>query len=227
MKYISLIILSSLFGINTYAGLSEFGTIISSKPGHSTFTVDDGNPMKRYCVIEMDVEDKKIKWISHPLPESYVKRVPKFLYNFGEKQMLLGSVGKDKEDNPTAQIHLYTKDTQELELIADTKCARNPDIIISKKSVEFICGPNKKKIDVDVKAKVVKGFPEKKIEFKGKQYKAKNANWTFEIAETDNYFKDRLLVRQGNQTLKEYKANDFMRCFEHETLKGSQNKFSE
>lgn len=213
----------------SFAGLAEFGTIFSSGPGHAVFTVHDGNPIKKYCVIEMNVEQKKIKWISHPLDESYVKREPRYLFNFNDKHLLIGSLGKDKQSQITAQLHLYTKGEQTLELLAEAECTDRAEFKIENSSIDFSCGSQLKtvKFKEDVKVKTKGVFPADPIEFKGKIDLAKPEGWKFEIAETDNYFKDRLLVFQGPQLLKEYKAKDFMRCFEYETLKGSQDKFTE
>ncbi len=225
--YISFMLL--LFSVSSYAGLAEFGTINSTSPGVVVFTLHDGNPIKKYCVIELTVSEKKIKWISHPLEEAYVKRDPRFLYNFNDKQLLIGSIGKDKKDNITAQVHFYTKGLQTLDLLAEAECTDRAEITVENKAIDFSCGNKVKtvKLEQDLKSKVTSGFPTESIEFKGKVSEVKNDDWRFEIAETDNYFKDRFLVFQGNQLLKEYKSKDFMRCFEYETLKGSQDKFSE
>jgi hypothetical protein len=209
--------------------LAEFGTLHSSDPGQVVITVDDGNPIKRYCIIELTVKDKKIRWISHPLSEAFVKRDPKFIYNFNDKNLLVASTGKDKKDIINAQVHLYTKADQKLDLLAEEECTDRAEIKVDNKSVNFLCGDKARtvKLSDESKAKTAGLLTSKPIEFKGKTYEVKNGDWRFEIAETDNYFKDRLLVIQKNQVLKEYKASDFSRCFEYETLKGSQDKFSE
>lgn len=226
----SLLFLVFTFTLNyLFAGLAEFGTVFSSGPGHAVMTLHDGNPLKRYCLIELTVLDKKIKWISHPLEEAYVKRDPRYLYNFNDKQILIGSVGKDKKDNITAQVHLYTKGEQTLELLAEAECTDRAEFKIEGKSVDFSCGSKVKTVKMkdDLKSKITSNYPSDPIEFKDKVYEVKNGDWRFEIGETDDYFKDRFLVYQGNQMLKEYKSKDFLRCFEYETLKGSQDKFNE
>lgn len=225
-----IIFLAGLFFIKTsFAGLAEFGTVYSSGPGHAVITLHDGNPLKRYCLIELTVLEKKIKWISHPLEEAYVKRDPRHIYNFNDKQILIGSIGKDKKDNITAQVHLYTKGAQTLDLLAESECTDRAEMKVDNKSVDFSCGSKVKsvKLKEELKSKVTENFPSEPIEFKGKVYEVKNGEWRFEIGETDDYFKDRFLVYQGNQLLKEYKSKDFLRCFEYETLKGSQEKFNE
>jgi hypothetical protein len=175
------------------------------------------------------VKDKKIKWISHPLQEAYVKRDPRYLYDFNDKQLLIGSLGKDKKDQITAQLHLYTKGEQTLDLLAESACTDRAEIRVSGSEAQFSCADKliKEKLKENLKSKITSGFPSEDIVFKERVYQVKNGDWRFEIAETDDYFKDRLQVISKNQVLKEYKANEFMRCFEYETLKGSQDKFSE
>lgn len=209
--------------------LPEFGTLHSSSPGKVVLTVDDGNPIKKYCIIELTVKGKKIQWISHPLEEDFVKREPKFIYDFNDKQLAIGSIGKDKSNNVNAQLHLYTKGLQTLDLLAESECTERAEMRVENKSVTFLCGDKAKtvKFDKEMKKLVTAGFPTKPIEFKNRVQEVKDAHWRFEIAETDNYFKDRLLIVQNNQVLKEYKAPEFERCFEYETLKGSQDKFNE
>ncbi len=209
--------------------LAEFGTLHSSDPGTVVITVDDGNPIKRYCIIELTVNDKKIKWISHPLSEAFVKRTPKFIYNFNDKKLLIGSTGKDKKDNTNAQLHIYTKEEQTLDMIAGTPCTDRAEITVENKFAKFSCADKLKtvKFKTSISDKVGVPFPPEAIKFVDRVFESKNDDWRFEIAETDDYFKDRLLIVEKNQVLKEYKAKDFMRCFEYETLKGSQNKFSE
>lgn len=225
----SLILAGSLFfGSNAFA-LAEFGTLHSSEPGQVVITVDDGNPIKRYCIVEVTVKDKKIHWISHPLSEAFVKRVPKFLHNFDEKHLLVGSIGTDKEDKVNAQVHLYTKGSQDLNLLAETECTERAEIKVENTAATFECSGKSKtvKYKAPIKSLIKGNFPKEPINFKDNVYEVKNDPWRFEIAETDNYFKDRLQIVQKNQVLKEYNAKDFMRCFEYETLKGSQDKFSE
>lgn len=228
LKLIFTIFSFVLFAKNVMA-LAEFGTLHSSEPGSVVITVDDGNPIKRYCIVELTVNGKKINWISHPLSEAFVKRNPKFLYNFNDKKLLIGSTGKNKKDKVNAQLHIYTKGEQTLDLIASADCTERAEIIVENKLAKFSCGSETKSVKFDnpIASKIDSSFPPKAIEFKDRVYESKNKNWRFEIAETDDYFKDRLLIVLKNQVLKEYKAKDFMRCFEYETLKGSQNKFSE
>ncbi len=209
--------------------LAEFGTLHSSSPGQVVITVDDGNPIKRFCIVEVTVQDKKIHWISHPLSEAFVKREPKYVYDFDKTHMLIGSIGKDKKDQVNAQVHLYTKGEQTLELLAESDCNERAEIKIENKSATFICGDKAKTVSFEnpLNSKLKVTFPSDPIRFKDRVFKVKKETWSFEIAETDNYFKDRLLIVSKNQVLKEYKAPDFMRCFEYETLKGSQDKFTE
>jgi hypothetical protein len=219
----------SLFLSSNVFALAEFGTLHSSSAGQVVITVDDGNPIKRYCIVEVTVQDKKIRWISHPLSEAFVKRDPKFIHDFDKTHLLIGSISKNEKDNTNAQLHLYTKGEQTLDLLAETECTERAEIKVENKAATFMCGSKAKtiKYKTPLSAQIKVQFPAEPILFKDKVYEVKDNSWRFEIAETDDYFKDRLLIVQKNQVLKEYKAKDFMRCFEYETLKGSQDKFTE
>lgn len=221
--------LLSLFITSNVFALAEFGTLHSSSAGQVVITVDDGNPIKRYCIVEVTVQEKKIRWISHPLSEAFVKRDPKFIHDFDQTHLLVGSIGKNSNDKTNAQLHLYTKGEQTLDLLAESECTERAEIKVENKAATFVCGSKAKtvKYEAPLSSKIKVKFPSEPILFKDKVYEVKDNSWRFEIAETDDYFKDRLLIVQKNQVLKEYKAKDFMRCFEYETLKGSQDKFSE
>lgn len=209
--------------------MAEFGSLHSSSPGQLVLTVNDGTLIKKNCIIELTVKEKKIKWISHPLTEAFVKRDPKFIHNFDEKYLLMGSIGKDEKGSVNAQLHLYTKGDQILDLLAESPCTERAEIKVENTSATFSCGSESHvvKFDKPLKSRINKDTFTKPIAFKEKISEVDDGTWRFEIGETDNYFKDRLLISQKNQLLKEYKAQDFQRCFEYETLKGSQDKFNE
>lgn len=229
MGFKKLVSIGILFFSFKALAIAEFGTLHSSSPGKVVITVNDGTLIKKNCVVEVTVKDKKIHWISHPLTQEFVKRDPKFIYNFNEKYLLMGSVGKDDEGKTNAQLHLYTKGDQTLDLLAESECTERAEIKVENNSATFNCGSKNKtvKFEKSLNSQIAPAKLTSPIEFKEKVMEVKDDNWRFEIAETDNYFKDRLLIVQRNQILKEYKAQDFQRCFEYETLKGSQDKFNE
>lgn len=214
----------------SFAALAEFGAITTSEPGKVVFAVSDGSTFARYCLVELTVKDKTIHWISHPLEKDYVRREPSFVYNFDSDYLIISTAAQKNKDDSVAQLHLYHKPQQKLNLLAEASCEFPKDVKINKDRVEFDC-MKAKKDDVAI-SKTKEGqifqslIKDKELEYSStKIYEAKIEDWSFEIKETDDYFKDRLQIKNGETMLKEYKAKDFMRCFEYETLKGSQDKF--
>lgn len=213
----------------SFAALAEFGAVTSNEAGKTVFAVSDGSTFARYCLVELTVKDKKIHWISHPLEKDYVKREPDYIYNFNKDYLIIATKGQKNKDESIAQLHLYHKPQQNLELLAQAKCEFPSKTVVTKSYVEYTCGENVEKVPVteDEQGKIFAGLlGDKTLDYTGKSYEAKSGEWRFEVKETDNYFKDRLQIIKKNAVLKEYQAKDFIRCFEYETIKGSQDKFS-
>lgn len=226
----------NLFGISkAWAALAEFGAVTSSGPGKTVFAVSDGSTFARYCLIELTVKgedkNKKIHWISHPLEKDYVRREPSFIHNFDDKHLLIATSAQKNKDESVAQIHLYNKPNRDLSLLAEATCEFPRSVSITSKEITFDCAKAQKDVvEIGKKKPEEKKFAEllgdRKLNYKNKSYEASYEDWSFEVKETDDYFKDRLQIIEKGTVLKEYKAKDFIRCFEYETIKGSQDKFS-
>ncbi|MCO5114211.1 MAG: hypothetical protein M9899_08550 [Bdellovibrionaceae bacterium] len=217
-------------GHQAQAALAEFGSVTASSPSKGVFAVSDGSTFARYCLIELTVKDKTIHWISHPLEKDYVRREPSFIHNFNDEYLLIGTSAQKNKDESAAQVHLYHKPQQKLSLVAEATCEFPKKIEINKSEIQFDCAKAQKDktvIGKDETGKLFAGLiKDKKLEISGKSYEAKTDDLTFSVEETDDYFKDRLQIKRGDSLLKEYEAKDFIRCFEYETIKGSQEKFS-
>lgn len=222
-------ILIGFGAIKSYAALAEFGAVTSNEPGKTVFAVSDGSTFARYCLVELTVKGKKIHWISHPLEKDYVKREPDYIHNFNKDYLIISTKGQKNKDESIAQLHLYHKPQQNLNLLAQAKCEFPSKTVVTKNYVEYTCGEEVDKVPVaeSESGKIFTGLlGDKTLEYDRKAYEASNGDWRFEVKETDNYFKDRLQIIKKNAVLKEYQAKDFIRCFEYETIKGSQDKFS-
>lgn len=224
---------ASLIGLptTTYAALAEFGAITSNEPGKVVFAVNDGSTFARYCLVELTVKDKTIHWISHPLEKDYVRREPAFIHNFNADYMLVSTAAQKNKDESVAQVHLYHKPQQTLHLLAEATCEFPREVKIEKNQVTFDCMKAQKDvvpITITKESKIYEDLlKDKALEYTSrKTYSAKFEDWAFNIEETDDYFKDRLQIKDKDALLKEYRAKDFQRCFEYETIKGSQDKFS-
>lgn len=212
------------------AALAEFGALTASPPNKGLFAVSDGSTFARYCLIELTVKDKTLHWISHPLEKDYVRREPTFIHNFNDDYLLIGTTAQKNKDESVAQVHLYHKPEQKLHLIGEATCEFPKTTEINKNVVDFDCSKAKKDRSVVKEAEKGKEFADlmkdTKLKFTGKSYEAKTGDISFNVEETDDYFKDRLQIKRGEDLLKEYEAKEFIRCFDYETIKGSQEKFS-
>lgn len=214
-----------------YASLPEFGVLSSAGEGHIIFSLSDGSPIKkRYCLVELRIkEEKKIHWISHPLEELYVRRQPEYILNFDDKNMVVASVGIDKEKQRVTQIHIYEKPAQKLTLVTQSPCGEASLIKIYRDRIQFTCKSKKKTFSLEegeIKKLFSQFVPQEGVAFEKAIYEVSGHSWTFKIVETDYYFKDNLHLLKNGRTVKKYKAKDFLKCFEYETLQGSQDKFS-
>lgn len=215
--------------LSSYSALPEFGALSCPGPGKVLFAVNDGSTFKKYCLIELSVKEKKIKWISYPLEEAYVKREPEHILDFGPAYMLIATTGENKNKELVSQVHLYNKSKYRLTMAAESQCGQASKIKITRKKIIFYCGSkiNETEMKSSMTALFKLHIPKEGLVFDHQVYESSKEDWGFEIAETDDYFKDRLKISFKNAVLKEYNAKDFMRCFEYDTLQGSQNKLSE
>lgn len=222
--------MTQMMASQAHAALAEFGALTASSPNKGLFAVSDGSTFARYCLIELTVKDKTIHWISHPLEKEYVRREPSFVRNFNDEYLLIGTSAQKNKDDSVAQVHLYHKPQQKLTMVAEATCEFPRKIEIDKKMIQFDCAKAQKDKTVIGKDETGTLFSslikDAKFEIEGKSYEAKTDDLSFAVQETDDYFKDRLQIKRGDDLLKEYEAKEFIRCFDYETIKGSQEKFS-